>query len=114
MAGYEVSYKGQNATVETHTYGLAKPYVAKITGTHPQFRLERSFCPKRDVTKARSNVYRDLEFVVRLEEAAIYQYRGLGASSSGGNDGFWQVNDGELQEITCADALEAAEQMVEV
>ena len=111
MKPYSIDYKGNNATVETRTYGPLKPYVARITGTHPQYRLERSFCPKQDVTKHRSNVYRELEWVVKLEEDAVYQYRGLGGSSSGGNDGFWQVLDGKLKSITYADALQAAEMM---
>jgi hypothetical protein len=109
----EIEYRDKEAIIETHTYGPAKAYVARITGTHPKYRLEREFCYKRDVTHSRSNVYRDLEFAVRLEEGAVYQYRGMDASSGKSTDGFWRVEEGGLHEIGYAEAVEAAETLVQ-
>lgn len=103
----DISYRGNIATVETHTYGPGKPYVARIKGQHPKYKLDREFCAKHDVTEARSNTYRDLEFFVHLDEEAVYQYRGLDATSGGGEDGFWKVMDGQLVDIDYAEVLQS-------
>ena len=86
-----------------------KAWIARITGTHSRYGLDRDFCDADDVTEAKSNTYRTQEWTLPLDEGAVYEYRDLGASSSGGDSGFWQVQGGELAEISEEDAEAHAE-----
>lgn len=93
-------------TIKRHVYGRKTNWVAKITGTDPKYGLAREFVRKRDVTRARSNVYRDLEWTISLDDGAIYEYR-FATSSRQEERGFWQVQGGQLVEIHYEQVLEA-------
>lgn len=93
------------ATAFCNAHG-GKAWVARITGTDPKFGLAREFVRKQDVTSARSNVYRDLEFAVRLDEGAAYEW--FQQSSSRAQDrGFWIVRDGDLVSASRAEVEDA-------
>jgi hypothetical protein len=93
-------------TLTTHSHG-GRAWVAKINGRHPKFTFDREFVRKSDVTSARSNVYRNLEFVLEAKEGEFYEFRDFGGSSRGGESGFWKVIGGELVEVSRADVIAA-------
>ena len=95
----------QYITISSHSYG-GKTWIARITGTDPKFGLARVFESKRDVTSSKSNKYRDLEWVLVLDEGAVYEYREMDNSSGGGDSGYWQVRDGKLVDVSRQDILE--------
>lgn len=92
--------------VQRTVYGRKTSWVARITGTDPKYGLAREFLPKRDVTQSRSNVYRDLQWAVKLEDGAIYEYR-FAISSGQEQRGFWRVVDGQLVDVDYQDVMEA-------
>ena len=96
------------ATITDRSY-KGDAWIARITGTHSRYGLDRDFCDADDVTEAKSNAYRTQEWTLPLDEGAVYEYRDLGASSSGGDSGFWQVQEGELAEISEDEAEAHAE-----
>lgn len=93
-------------TIRKQVYGRATSWVARITGRDPRYGLAREFVRRRDVTAHRSNVYRDLEWTIDLEEGAIYEYR-FAVSSRQEERGYWRVQGGQLVPATHEQVLEA-------
>lgn len=88
------TYHTTYATVKSHSYG-GKSWIAHISGVDEKFGFQRNFLRKQDVTDARSNVYRDLEWDVPLIEGRIYEYCSQ-TSSRQQAKGFWVVEQGQL------------------
>jgi hypothetical protein len=82
-----------------------KAWVAKITGPHPKYKLNREFVNgRRDVSTAKTNVYRKIEIPVPLIDGTVYEW-GCQASSSRYERGFWRVNDSQLVEISYEEVI---------
>lgn len=90
--------------VVKNVYG-GKFWVAKITGEDEKFGFERQFLRKYDITSAKTNVYRDIEILVPLEEEVIYEYSAQ-TSSRQSERGFWIVQNGSLVPIEKDKVLE--------
>ena len=90
--------------IESNSHG-GRTWIARITGKDPKFGFNREFVRKHDVSVARSNVYRRLEFYLETEEGAVYEYRDLNGSARGGESGFWIVRGGELHQISRQEVL---------
>ena len=94
------------ATIESITrnvYGSQGSFIALITGEDPKYGLARSWVSKRDVTKARSNTYREIEWTLTLEEGQVYEYKFL-RSSRAIDQGYWFVRNGQREPISRAQA----------
>jgi hypothetical protein len=99
------AYNNTTVTIESNNH-RGRAWIAEITGLDAKYGLARTFVPKRDVTSARSNVYRDNEWVLDLTDGTIYEYRDIDASSGGGDSGYWQVQQGQLVELSKAEVVE--------
>ncbi|MBT9259478.1 MAG: hypothetical protein KM310_06955 [Clostridiales bacterium] len=93
-------------TIQRHVYGRKPNWIARIDGRDKTYGLSRRFIHRRDVTRHRTNVYREYEWVVDLTEGVIYEY--CFAISSGQEErGFWRVKGGQLVEVSYQEVLEA-------
>jgi hypothetical protein len=106
--GQGLEQKMTAITIKKHVYD-GKFWVARITGRDPKWGIARDFVPhKRDVTKCRSNVYRDIEIDVQVIDGAIYEWYAQ-ESSRRIERGFWAVRNGELTPIDRATVMASLE-----
>ena len=82
-----------------------KSWIAKITGTHPQYGLNREFCKKDRSDLSRSGKSGTVRFEVT--EPGIYEYRNFTISSRYTEDGFVRLNaDGSYDDLEREEVLE--------
>jgi len=105
QAWREVRRMSKKLETITKTCYRGYGWIARITGRDEKYGLAREFVRKRDVTVRRTNVYRELEWVIELEEGVIYEF--CWRVSSGQEDrGFWQVRGGQFVKVEYQDVLE--------
>jgi hypothetical protein len=106
--------RGGNSLIIEDTSHRGRAWIARITGVDKEHGLTRRFVRRRDVTTARTNVYRRQQWVVPIEEGVVYEFRDIGASSSGGDSGFWRLgSEGELVTVARPEVQAYAEALAE-
>ena len=87
-----------NTITRTETAYAGKAWFARITGRDEKYGFQRDFLAKRDVTVSRSNTYRQIEFIVPLDEGALYE-RSCQEAARRNERRYYQVRDGRLVQI---------------
>lgn len=82
----------------TETAYAGKAWIARISGRSAKYGLQRDFLAKRDVSVSRTNTYRTIEFLVPLDEEALYE-RSCQESARRNERRYYQVRGGVLVQI---------------
>lgn len=109
----EIKINGTQTDVRGGGFGN-QAWIARITGTDPKFGMAREFCQKD--TSGLSGSRKSGLITFDVTEPGVYEFRGFCVGSTSRNwewSGFVNIHaDGTVEEISKAQALELARQMV--